>query len=75
VTNRRCASNSHVAFDANHDEDNAGDNLKREPRGATALNLGWLNEVPPEVEQSLSPLEKLVLGILREFAEEKSLEE
>jgi len=38
-------------------------------------NLDWLKDVPPELEENLSPLEKIVLRILRRYAEEEIVDE
>jgi len=38
-------------------------------------NLDWLRDVPPEIEESLSPLEKIFLRILRRYAKEEIVAE
>jgi hypothetical protein len=75
VTNRKRAELGHIALETDHEDNDAADDAKREPTKAKALNLAWLEEVSPQIERSLSPLEKLILGILREYTQEMALEE
>jgi len=48
---------------------------KAEVATISTPNLDWLRDVPPELEECLSPLEKIVLRILRRYAEEEIVDE